>query len=68
MKTISSETHNLGLGKGRSCLTDLLEFLDAATDSFDKGKQLDVSYLDFSMTFGNVPHRRIRTAAKSSQC
>ena len=48
-----------GFRKGRSCLTNLLEFLDIATDSFDQGKQVDVSYLDFSKAFGKVPHKRL---------
>ena len=48
-----------GFRKGRSCLTNLLYFLEAATDTFDKGKQLDVSYLDFSKAFDKVPHKRL---------
>ena len=48
-----------GFRKGRSCLTNLLEFLDIATDSFDQGKQVDVSYLDFSKAFDKVPHKRL---------
>ena len=30
-----------------------------ATESFDKGKQLDISYLDFSKAFDKVPHKRL---------
>ena len=48
-----------GFRKGRSCLTNLLEFLDVATESFDEGNQLDVSYLDFSKAFDKVPHKRL---------
>ena len=48
-----------GFMKGRSCLTNLLEFLDVATNSFDQGKQLDVAYLDFSKAFDKVPHKRL---------
>ena len=48
-----------GFRKGRSCLTNLLHFLDFATESFDKRKQLDVSYLDFSKAFDKVPHKRL---------
>ena len=48
-----------GFWKGRSCLTNLLEFLDIATNSFEGGKQLDVSYLDLSKAFDKVPHTRL---------
>ena len=48
-----------GFRKGYSCLTNLLQFLDVATESFDKGEQLDVSYLDFSKAFDKVPHKRL---------
>ena len=55
---IIKETQH-GFRKGRSCLTNLLEFLDDATGSFDRGEQLDVSYLDFSKAFDKVPHMRL---------
>ena len=42
-----------------SRLTNLLELLDISTDSFDQGKQVDVSYLDFSNVFDKVPHKRL---------
>ena len=48
-----------GFRKGRSCLTNLLEFLDFVTACFDSGKQVDVSYLDFSKAFDKVPHKRL---------
>ena len=54
-----------GFRKGRSCLTNLLHFLDVATDSFDQGKQLDVAYLDFSKAFDKVPHQRLVLQLKS---
>ena len=45
--------------RDRSCLTNLLEFLDVATDTYDIGKQLDVAYLDFSKAFDRVPRKRL---------
>ena len=48
-----------GFRKNRSCLTNLLDFFEVATESFDKGTQLDVSYLDFSKAFDRVPHKRL---------
>ena len=48
-----------GFRKNRSCLTNFLEFFDTATESFDKDKQFDVTYLDFSKAFDKVPHKRL---------
>ena len=52
------DTDQHGFRKGRSCLTDLLEFLEVVTASLDQGKQLDVC-LDFSKAFDKVLHRRL---------
>ena len=48
-----------GFRKNRSCLTNLLKFLNVATEAFDEGEQLDVTYLDFSKAFDKVPHKRL---------
>jgi hypothetical protein len=51
------EKHNLikdsqhGFTKGRSCLTNLLEFLEEITRVIDSGKPVDVIYLDFAKAF-----------------
>ena len=58
MKSLIKITQH-GFRRGRSCLTNLLEFLDIAMNSFDEGKQLDVSCLDFSNAFDKVPHKRL---------
>lgn len=39
---------SLRLQKQRSCLTNISCFLDEATRSLDDGKQIKVSYLEFS--------------------
>jgi Reverse transcriptase (RNA-dependent DNA polymerase) len=59
--------HNLinhsqyGFMKGRSCVTNLLVFLEAVTEEVDQGNQepVDVIYLDFQKAFDKVPHRRL---------
>jgi hypothetical protein len=48
-----------GFVKGRSCETNLLEFLEKATDSIDRGEAFDVVYLDFAKAFDKVPHHRL---------
>lgn len=48
-----------GFVKGRSCLTNLVEFFEEVTKEVDKGKAVDVVYMDFSKAFDKVPHGRL---------
>jgi hypothetical protein len=43
----------------RSCLTNLLVFMDKLTRAIDEGYDLDVVYLDFAKAFDKVPHQRL---------
>ena len=57
--------HNLtrdsqkGFMQGRSCLTNLLEYLEAMTKYLDAGKSVDIVYLDFAKAFDKVPINRL---------
>ena len=48
-----------GFTKGKSCLTNLLSFLEDVTSAIDEGKPVDVIYLDFSKASDKVPHLRL---------
>ena len=43
----------------KSCLTNLLEYLEELTALVDKGHAVDIVYLDFAKAFDKVPHRRL---------
>ena len=48
-----------GSTAGRSCLTNLLTFLESLTPHVDQGLPVDVLYLVFSKAFDKVPHQRL---------
>ena len=48
-----------GFRAGRSCLTNLLYFMEIVTKQVDKGIPVDVVYLDFSKAFDKVPHNHL---------
>ena len=48
-----------GFTSGRSCLTNLLEYLETLTKLVDEGHSVDIVYLDFAKAFDKVPTRRL---------
>jgi len=54
-----------GFRKGRSCLTNLLTFLDKVTGCIDSGNSVDVVFLDFAKAFDKVPHSRLAAKLRS---
>lgn len=48
-----------GFVKGKSCLTNLLEFMEMVEEGVDNGERVDVVYLDFQKAFDKVPHKRL---------
>ena len=45
-----------GFRRGRSCQTNLIEFMDQITRWTDEGNSVDIVYLDFSKAFDKVDH------------
>jgi ribonuclease P/MRP protein subunit RPP40 len=56
-KLIHDSQH--GFRKGKSCLSNLLSFLDQVTRTMDLGFSMDAIYLDFAKAFDKVPHKRL---------
>ena len=51
--------HQHGFVQRRSCLTNLLEVLEAWTRILDEGYGCDVIFLDYRKAFDTVPHMRL---------
>ena len=45
--------------RGKSCLSNLLVFLDKVTQCVEDGDDIDVVYLDFAKAFDKVQHQRL---------
>ena len=54
---IDSSQH--GFAKGKSCLTNLLDFFEVVTKELDAGSDVDFIYLDFSLAFDKVPYETL---------
>ena len=65
------ETNNLildsqhGFRKGKSCLTNLLEFFNEIFRIYDHSRAIDILYLDFQKAFDKVPHKRLMMKVRS---
>ena len=54
-----------GFLRGRSCLSNLLAFLDKVTDCVDKDIDVDVIFLDLAKAFDKVPHTRLMNKVRA---
>ena len=48
-----------GFMKNKSCLTNLLEYLEVLHKLVDEGHNIDIVYCDFTTAFDKVPIRRL---------
>ena len=53
-----------GFRSKRSCLTNLLIFMEEVAEQLDNGEAIDVLYLDFQKAFDKVPHVRLLAKLK----
>ncbi|KAK2147931.1 hypothetical protein NP493_3311g00001 [Ridgeia piscesae] len=65
-KLINPSQH--GFFKARSCLTNMLCFLEDVTKWQDEGSPVDIIYLDLKKAFDKVPHQRLLLLSYSSVC
>ena len=62
-KLLNSSQH--GFLKARSCLTNMLCFLEEITKWINVGSPVDIIYLDFQKAFDKVPHQRLLLKLKA---
>ena len=48
-----------GFREGRSCLTNLLSFLDKVTDYVNEGTHIVIGLVYYAKAFDKVPHHRL---------
>jgi ribonucleases P/MRP protein subunit RPP40 len=56
-----------GFLQNKSCLTNLLLFLEQVTEDVDEGFPIDVIYLDFKKAFDKVPHNKLIEKMKANK-
>jgi hypothetical protein len=61
---LAQEQH--GFVKGKSCTTNLIEYLDILTDAFHNGIPIDVLYTDFKKAFDSVPLKKLLSKLSAS--
>ena len=61
-KLLNSSQHGF---RARSCLTNMLCFLEEITKWIDVGSPVDIIYLDFQKAFDKVPHQRLLLKLKA---
>ena len=48
-----------GFLAGKSCVTQMLEFVEYISEANDNGEDVDIVYLDFCKAFDKVPHEKL---------
>ena len=59
---LSNQQH--GFRRNRSCVTNLLEYLDKVTKIIDSGEPVDIVFVDYKKAFDKVDHKSLIAKAK----
>ena len=60
---LNSSKH--GFLKARSCLTNMIYYLEEIIKWIDEGSPVDIIYLDFQKAFNKVPHKSLLLKLKA---
>ncbi len=58
-------SEQFGFRRKRSCVLQLIEFLEDVTSMLDEGNCVDAVYFDFAKAFDSVPHQRLLRKIRS---
>ena len=56
---ISHSTSLHGFLAGKSCVTQMLEFMEYITEAIDNGEVVDIVTIDFCKAFDELPHKKL---------
>lgn len=48
-----------GFRRNRSCMSNLLQYLNKVTEALDEGIPVDIVYYNYSKAFDKIPHQRL---------
>ena len=54
-----------GFRSGKSCTTNLLEYLNQVTEMIDNGEPVDIVFFDYQKAFDLVPHKHLMKKLES---
>jgi hypothetical protein len=62
-KNMLFSQHQHGFRSGKSCTTNMMEYVDILSTSIEQRIAIEVLYIDFSKAFDTVPYTRLKLAA-----